>query len=131
MGTDHGDGIAGAPLASDSEGDDGGSIAGQVVFATRAAGGGPRIALADELEAGFLESLGGGLDGMIGWSSDEGVSSTTYLGRRREYKRVGEALTKSTKSRAVLLGAMATEDVQKVADEGARCVMQWLWPGRR
>lgn len=66
MGTDNGDGVTGAPLAADGEGNNGGGVAGEVVLASRAEGLGPRVSLADESEAGLFEAFGGRSDGVVG-----------------------------------------------------------------
>ena len=66
VGADNGDGVTGAPLAADGEGDNGGSVACEVVLAARLQLGRPRVALADEGEARLFEALGSGLGGVIG-----------------------------------------------------------------
>lgn len=66
VGADDGDGVAGAPLAADGKGEDGRAVAGEVVLAAGAEAGGPRVAFADEAEAGLFEAGSGGLDGVVG-----------------------------------------------------------------
>lgn len=64
---DHGDGVAGGPSRPDGEGDEGGGVAGEVVFTSgRDGGGGPGGAFGDGVEACFLEEGGGGLDCVVG-----------------------------------------------------------------
>jgi hypothetical protein len=43
VGADHGDGVAGLPFGAEGEGDDGGCVASEVVFAAGGEGGGPRV----------------------------------------------------------------------------------------
>jgi hypothetical protein len=69
MCADNGDGVARAPLSANGEGDDGGAVAGQVVFAAGADDGSPGVPFFDQFEAGLFESLRGGADGMVSWSS--------------------------------------------------------------
>lgn len=80
MGADDGNSIARTPLSADGERDDGGAVAGQVVFAAGAEGRGPGVTLADDLEAGLLESLDGGVDGMVGCRGGA-VSGGSFSGR--------------------------------------------------
>jgi hypothetical protein len=63
---DNGDSVAGAPLATDGEGDDGGAIACEVVLAAGPECRCPGVAFADKLEAGLFKALGRGLDGVEG-----------------------------------------------------------------
>ena len=51
MGTHHGDGVAGFPLAADGEGDDGAGVAGEVVFAAGLEGGGPGVSVSGSEDA--------------------------------------------------------------------------------
>lgn len=67
MGSDNGNWVTGAPLLADGEGDDGGAVAGEIVLAAGAEGGGPGVSFADEGEAGLFEALGGGLNGVVGF----------------------------------------------------------------
>lgn len=65
MSANNGDRITRTPFAADGESYDGRGIASKVVFAARAEGRSPRIALADELETGFFEASRGRLDGVV------------------------------------------------------------------
>jgi hypothetical protein len=48
MGTDHPNGVARLPLLPDGKGDDGGGIAGQVVFLARLQLRGPRVSFLEQ-----------------------------------------------------------------------------------
>lgn len=65
MGANDGDGVTGAPLAADGKGDDGRSVAGEVVLAAGSESRGPRVTLADEGEAGLFETSRGGSDSVV------------------------------------------------------------------
>lgn len=69
VGADNGDGVAGAPFAANGKGHDGRAVAGEVVFAAGAEGRCPRVALADEGEAGLFEEGRGRFDGVVGWTN--------------------------------------------------------------
>lgn len=66
VGADDGDGVAWAPFAANGKGHDGRAVAGEVVFAAGAEGRCPRVALADEGEAGLFEEGRGRFDGVVG-----------------------------------------------------------------
>lgn len=59
VGTNHGNRVARLPFVADGEGDDGGAIAGEVVFASWMNSGGPRVALLDVLEARLFQAFPG------------------------------------------------------------------------
>jgi hypothetical protein len=54
MGTDHPNGVAGLPLLPDGKGDDGGGIAGQVVFLARLQLRGPRVSFLERTRSALL-----------------------------------------------------------------------------
>lgn len=66
VGADDGDGVAGPPFAANGKGQDGRAVAGEVVLAAGAEGRCPRVALADEGEAGLFEEGRGRFDGVVG-----------------------------------------------------------------
>jgi hypothetical protein len=65
MGANNGDGVTGTPLAADGKGDDGRSVAGEVVLAAGSESRGPRVTLADEGEARLFETSRGGSDSVV------------------------------------------------------------------
>lgn len=66
MRTDDGDGVSGPPLAADSEGEDGRAVACEIVLAAGAESRSPRVALADEGEAGLFETGRSRLGSVVG-----------------------------------------------------------------
>jgi hypothetical protein len=68
MSANNGNRVTRTPLAADGESYDSRGIAGKVVFAARAEGRSPRVALTNELETGFFETSRGRSDGVVGWN---------------------------------------------------------------
>ena len=64
MGADHGDGIAGLPFVADGKGDDGGRVAGEVVFPARDKRMCPGVAFLDLGIASCLKPLRSRVYGM-------------------------------------------------------------------
>lgn len=60
MGADHGDWVAGFPVLTDGEGDNGGGIAGEVVLAAGLKGGIPRVSFLGRALGGWSCSHQGG-----------------------------------------------------------------------
>lgn len=112
VGADNGYGVSRLPFLANSECDNGRGVSGQVVLASGAAGLGPRVSFANEGEAGLFEAGDGGLDGMVGLRGDKVSFWRVRIGIELVGDvRVGESLTKSTKSSAALEGAMAEDGV--------------------
>ena len=103
MSTNHGDGVSRLPFVTDSEGDDGGRVAGEVVFSTRNESGSPRITLLDLLVASGLKTLLGRVYSVEGYVR---MSVYRLMFAVRTNIRVGEALTNSIKSSAGLGDAL-------------------------
>lgn len=65
MRPDHRHGVAGSPLLPDGKGDDGGSVAGQIILPAGLELRGPVVPLLDGLEAGSLQAGNRRGDGMV------------------------------------------------------------------
>ena len=106
MGAYHGDGVSRFPGGADGEGDEGGAVAGEVVFVRGEERGLPVVAFFDLGEAGCFEALFGRVDGVEGWNRLCQLISATLLYIIVLVLRVGEALRKVTKSSARLSDAL-------------------------
>ena len=106
VGAYHGDGVSRFPGGADGEGDEGGAVAGEVVFVRRLEGGLPVVAFFDMREARGFEALFGRVDGVEGWNRLCQLISATLLYIIVLVLRVGEALRKVTKSSARLSDAL-------------------------
>ena len=134
MGADHGHGVPGLPFLPDGEGDDGRRISRQVVLPTGLESTGPVFTLFDICKISILEtgydrsdsmvSYVDGIDDDVSAWAPKGGGGVLGFGMRNNGEkkktvgtslRVGEALTKSRKSRvAGPGGAMVPDENSRV-----------------